>query len=142
VTPVKQRNKHRPKEGVWGDCHRACIASLLDLPLDDVPHFGDGGPAGEEFNDRVNHFLRSRNLAQGSAAFAGSLESVLEMMKFINPGIYYILGGRSRTNVDHSVIAFENQIVHDPSLNNSGIIAPCDDGFIWVTFIVAGVTVK
>jgi hypothetical protein len=49
---------------------------------------------------------------------------------------------RSRTNVDHSVIAFENQIVHDPSLNNSGIIAPCDDGFIWVTFIVAGVTVK
>lgn len=141
MTPTKQRNLHRPKEGIWGDCHRACLASLLDLPYDSVPHFGDGGPDGGEFNRRVTEWLAKQKLGQGSAAFEGELDAVLRMMKLVNPGVYYILGGRSRTGVNHSVIALEDEIVHDPSINGSGIVEPCDDGFYWVTFIVTGGTV-
>lgn len=140
MIPVAQKNLHRPNEGVWGDCHAACIASLLEVPLEDVPNFGHGGPDGDEFNRRVRKYLGSHGLAMGSAAFDGTLEAVLRMMKLINPDVYYILGGRSKTGVDHSVIAFEDEIVHDPSINQSGIIGPCEDGFIWVTFIVAGLT--
>ncbi len=40
MTPLTQRYLHNPPE-TYGDCYRACIASLLDLGLDDVPHFYD-----------------------------------------------------------------------------------------------------
>lgn len=142
MTPTKQRNLHRPGEGVWGDCHSACLASMLDLPLDDVPHFGEGGPDGQEFNRRVREWLSIRGLGQASAAFEGELDAVLRMMRHVNPGVYYILGGRSLTGVNHSVVALENRIVHDPSLNESGIVRPCEDGFYWVTFLVCGATVE
>lgn len=65
MTPVKQRYKHDPENGVWGDCHRAAVASVLDLALDDVPHFADGGAGGEEFERRVREYLLSRGLVVG-----------------------------------------------------------------------------
>lgn len=37
MTPVYQTEFAPPK----GNCFQACIASLLDLPLEDVPHFID-----------------------------------------------------------------------------------------------------
>lgn len=30
---VYQECIHAPHLGSWGDCHRACIASILELPL-------------------------------------------------------------------------------------------------------------
>lgn len=30
---------HDPNSGTVGDCWRACIAGILSLPLEDVPHF-------------------------------------------------------------------------------------------------------
>ncbi len=41
MIPLMQRNHHDPANGIYGDCHRAAIASLLELPMDDVPHFCD-----------------------------------------------------------------------------------------------------
>ena len=39
MTPVDQLFLHSKEDGVVGDCWRACIASLLDLPAESVPHF-------------------------------------------------------------------------------------------------------
>jgi hypothetical protein len=135
MTPLKQRNRHRPTEGIWGDCHRAAIASVLDLPLDAVPHFGDGGPDGVEFQRREDEFLRSVGLVAVRIIYPGDdRELVFRALKGMNPGIYYLFGGRSATGVDHTVVGIDDGIVHDPSLNDSGIVGPCDDGWYWVTF--------
>lgn len=39
MTPVDQTILHDPQTGAIGNCMQAAIASLLDLPLDAVPHF-------------------------------------------------------------------------------------------------------
>lgn len=135
MKPLQQRFKHNPDEGVYGDCHRACIASLLELELDDVPHFGEGNPPHEEFNRRVADFLKSRDLVSVGAPYQTSLEFLFECQKITNPGAFYLLGGTSKTGVNHTVIGFEDKIVHDPSISQSGIVGPCDDGYFWVTWL-------
>lgn len=41
MIPQKQTILHDPENGVYGNCAQACIASLLGLPLSEVPHFAD-----------------------------------------------------------------------------------------------------
>ena len=142
MTPLKQRNLHNPEEGIWGDCHRAAVASMLDLPIDEVPHFGDGGPDGEEFNSRIQAFLLSRGLTRIQIPYSGKLEDVHLTLKHQNPDTHYFLGGHSKTGVDHTVVCLNGEIVHDPSLNESGIVGPCEDGFYWIEFLGSAIAVK
>lgn len=134
MIPLKQRNRHRPAEGIWGDCHRAAIASVLELPLDDVPNFGEGGPNGEEFARRERDWLKGVGLVPIQVPFDAALDQVFRCVRAINPDVYFLLGGRSRTGVNHTVVGFNDAIVHDPSLDDAGIVGPCEDGYFWVTF--------
>lgn len=136
MTPRKQTLRHRPEEGIWGDCHRTAIACLLDLDPREVPHFGDGGPSGKEFNRRIDEFLATRGLCQANVPYQGTLEDVLLGLKNCAPRLHVLFGGESRTGCGHTVIACDGEIVWDPSLTDSGITGPMDDGFFWVTFLV------
>jgi hypothetical protein len=135
MTPLKQRFRHDPANGVYGDCHRSATASVLDLPLEDVPHFNHDGPDNETFHQRWLAFLADRKLVPINIAFNGDakLDELLDTVKNLNPGIYYLLGGTSRTGVGHTVVCLDGEIVHDPSLDDSGIVGPLD-GHWWVTF--------
>ena len=64
----------------------------------------------------------------------GDIEGILKVGKVSSCGTYYILGGQSKTGVNHTVVCHSDKIVLDPSLNDSGIIGPCDDGYYWMTF--------
>lgn len=133
----KQLFRHEPEKGVYGDCHRTAIACLLDLEPDQVPHFAEAFEDAEKFNSLVDEWLESRGWCAVSTAYRSRLEEVLRVQQFINPGVYYMLGGKSRTGCGHSVIACGGQIVWDPSLDDSGIVAPFDsDGLYWVTWLV------
>jgi hypothetical protein len=143
MKPLKQRNRHKPKEGIYGDCHRAAIASILELPLDGVPNFGEGLPDNKEFQRREREWLLSRGLVPISVPYRADLEYVLKATKVQNPGVYYLLGGQSRTGVGHTVVCFEDEIVFDPSIDDSGIIGPFeDDGLYWLTFFGSAVSLK
>ena len=139
MTPVMQRNQHDPDNGVYGDCHRAALASLLDLTLDEVPHFMDGlGPDdGEAFNLAPEKFLRSRGLTPIIFAMTPGeeLQEILNACQAWNPGVLYLLGGESASNCGHTVIAGGGRIVHDPSPNKVGIIGPMKDGLYWITYL-------
>ena len=39
ATQVVQEFRHNPDKGVIGDCWRASLASVLELPRESVPHF-------------------------------------------------------------------------------------------------------
>ena len=39
MTPIKQTLFSDEKTGVVGNCLQACVASIIDLPLESVPHF-------------------------------------------------------------------------------------------------------
>lgn len=133
VIKHKQKFLHDPTNGVWGDCHRAAIASVMGLPLETVPHFGDGGPSDEEFMERERIWLLKQGLVRIMVWFACELPDVFAYQAKYNPGIYYLLGGTSRTGVDHTVVCLDGEIVHDPSQNESGIVGKMSCGFYGVT---------
>lgn len=151
MIPLKQRYGHHPERGIYGDCHRAAMASLLELPLDDVPHFCDESlyaPDAKPLSDREREWLLSRGLTSINIIFPGEtpLDDVLGTMNGINPGVLFILGGTSVNGCGHSVVAGNGRVVHDPSIGapsnkHGSIIGPMEDGYWWLTFIGAAITV-
>jgi hypothetical protein len=139
VKPSKQTLRHQPELGIYGDCHRTAIACLLDLEPQDVPHFLHDDPGAEVFNRRVQEWLEARGWCEASISFVGEagLQSVLDYLKATAPGVYFLLGGQSRTGCNHTVIGCNGEIVWDPSITDAGIIGPCTtDGMFWITFLL------
>lgn len=148
MIPLKQRHRHDPANGIWGDCHRACVASILELPLDAVPNFHEP-PPGEAWRSewaaiRERVFLISCGFVPITCCYHEDmgLEQVLAGAAYYNPGTYWILGGTSRNGTGHSVVCLDDLIVHDPSLDDSGIVGPMEGGHYWATFIGAGIALK
>lgn len=132
MKPYKQLYRHKPEEGFWGDCHRTAIGCLLDLPPESVPHFMEGGR--DDWHKMEEDWLKEKGLKTLVVIFQADLDKVLEHLELMNPNIYGLLGGKSRTGCGHTVVICGGKIVWDPSLNDSGIIGPMDDGFYWVTY--------
>jgi hypothetical protein len=144
MRPIKQRNRHDPANGVYGDCHRACVASILELRYEDVPHFADGENDGK-FAQRERAFFARHGLVPITMAYSGeaTFEQIMLTLKTQAPGVYAIMGGRSPRGFNHSVIVLDGEIVHDPSYDGGGLVRPCDDGNWWLTFIgAAGATAR
>ena len=119
MTPVDQEFVHAPEIGQHGDCQRAVIASLLDLPISAVPHFlqeANGDAVG--FWEGLQAFCRSKGLAyftvpaRAGAAFFGA-----------DDGIYHEISGPSpRGNgVTHAVVGKDGQVFFDPHPSKAGL---------------------
>ena len=132
MRPQRQLIEHDPSNGKWGDCHRTAMAARFDMDVEELPHFGDGGPMPDEFNRRVDEWLAQRGLCQVSVPYSCSLADLFSTMGAINKGVFYLLGGRSIIGANHTVLCLEDRIVCDPSGN--GIVGPLDDGYLWATF--------
>lgn len=121
MTPVIQEfTLDQAEKGIRGDCVRAAVASILDLPLSEVPHFlqlqTDGGP---NWWLQLHAWLHHRGLA------------MYEVYEDVDPepGEYYIAAGPSpRGYVSsteyrtlHAVVYRDEQLAHDPHPDNDGI---------------------
>jgi hypothetical protein len=141
MKPQKQLNRHRPEDGIYGDCHRTAIAVCLDMDAKDVPHFMDGNVSGDDAHDQVEAWLNERGICTINVVFPGEtpLSDVLKTVALTNHRSMpvFILGGQSRNGCNHSVVCCDGEIACDPSLDDSGIVGPCDDGYYWLTFFGA-----
>ena len=137
MIPVKQTIRHNPEHGAYGDCHRAAVATILELPIEKVPHFAIDGPTGEVFSQRVDDFLAGFNLAVFDMPFPGdlTLKQVLDFMgtRIRDRKLVFLLGGLSPRLTNHTVVCQGDELVHDPHPDAGGLIGPCTDGFWWVT---------
>lgn len=97
--------------GEDGNCLAACLASLLEVPLDAVPEFGHD-PA----NACLNEWLRP--LGFYAVTLHGPQEAGGEPWF---PAGYHIAGGQSAGG-PHAVVAFGDGVVHDPNPNRAGLI--------------------
>lgn len=113
MIPVYQKIEHDPGNGAWGDCHRAALASVLELPLESVPHFNEGAPADWRVAERA--WLAKRDLEPMLFAVAGDLERALHQAAAIVPAGFYLLSGTSSVDgLNHTVVARGDRVVHDP----------------------------
>jgi len=142
MTPHKQLLRHNPAAGQIGDCWRTCIACLLDLAPDQVPHFVephlDDGPAATAFARR---WLASRGFGLIQFAYTGALQGILDAQAAVNPDTYFLLGGMSRSGVLHSVIARNDAIEWDPHPDDVGVIGPDPNGLYWLEFLVPSLVI-
>lgn len=131
VTPQKQTIFGSPN----GNCFATCVASLLDLPLEDVPNFC--ADENEDWFDGFQKWLTERGM------YAIDLKVVDEpFLRPVPDGTLVILTGMGARGLLHCVIASYRlkdglhtwEHVHDPHPNNTFIEDVQD-----ITFIVKGV---
>ena len=143
MTP--QRQLYRDvRQGGHGDCHRTCIAMILDMDRDDVPHFMEhcapGLPADHPDSiaaeEAERAWLAQRGLAPVSVPFSGDmpLDQLVEQFRRTARGSAVILGCTSSSGGNHSVVLHDGQI-HNP--NYSEVVGPMLDGMWWVTVLAA-----
>lgn len=141
MTPHKQRNLHRPEEGIYGDCGRTVIACLLDLEPEQVPHFWDGPwEKDKDPTTEARAWLAERGIQIWLIYINGDLtvNAVLHAIGNQNPDQHWALVGRSRNGTDHVVICKGPDIAHDPALDDSGIVGPGSNGFYQAEFYTRG----
>lgn len=129
---------HNPPNS-YGDCLRACVASLLDIErIEDVPHFmHDGDDFQGDYRFKV--FLRGRGFRPLVMAMPGAtpIAEIFGMMASVNTDIPYLLfcqcGGG-----DHVVICENDKMMHNPAWVKSPIDGPVvhDDNSLWVIMVL------
>lgn len=115
MTPVTQEHPyHDPGRGLHGDCYRAALASLLDLPLADVPHFLTYPK--EQRREVVREFLQPRGLIPVIVPGPVFMEAI------VGSGIdcYHLILGKSGGCL-HTCVGLNGSIVHDPSPPMPGV---------------------
>jgi hypothetical protein len=112
MTPQMQEFPvHDPARGKIGDCFRAALASLRDIPIAKVPHFArDHWPDELSALRAMNAFLASRGLA-----LIHLPRIDFEVMHREGVGdIYHLILGIDPEGDGHACIGLNGRIVHDP----------------------------
>ncbi len=106
--------------GDLGNCVSACIASILEISIKEVPHFllnkkGEPDEAGAYF--RMDDWLKSRGFFRRRFVCYPGWE------KDITPIGFHMIGGPSPRlkNLGHMVVGFEGKLVHDPHPSRAGL---------------------
>lgn len=141
MTPATCRIKHDPPHS-YGDCLRACIATVMDTDTEQVPHFADMGATADEALASARRWLSGRGLTIAGFVFPGSesLPDLLGWMGENNPTVTWLLFGSTRHpdgsghGGDHVVVCRGGEVVHDPQWIPNRIKSPHSTGhwFIWV----------
>jgi len=132
MKPVKQSILHDPENNQYGDCFRACIASLLELPIDEVPHVLNS-PKPSRWYEDILQWLGKRGLAYIEYRVTDEDMKHWQLLWGVdNLHIYHIITGQSPRDkkIYHSVIGLNGQIVFDPHPDNTGLVSIKSYGFI------------
>ena len=96
---------------IRGNCYAAAIASLLEIPITEVPNVETlFHIEGQLWLDVMLKFLESKGYK-------------LQTKSVTEDGYYYIASGDSPRGVKHSVIYFNGKMVHDPHPTREGLLS-------------------
>lgn len=102
---------HQTKFGIGGNCFSACIASILEVGIEDVPLFVRKG----RWYGQYRSWLRTHGL--DFLAVIGWSKSDI---KYI-PSVYSIVSGMGARGLLHAVVYFDSEMVHDPHPEGGGV---------------------
>ena len=115
MIPIEQQLFYNEETGERGDCLKCCLASLLELPYEEVPHFVAMGDRW--FIEEMN-WLASRNWQIFQAFFTVDENDPTKLSGYT---VGYWLAGvtslRTRSDgshISHMVVMKDNEIAFDP----------------------------
>lgn len=120
------------------NCLQACLASFLELPLDEVPDFVNG--TGDDWVQQCNAWLLARGWR--SLAYKPTLDDVPNNAHLPWPRVTWWPKGWSIVQgtpiaglpcardvpdqiVEHVCVAYDGKVVHDPSPRRRGLAEVC-----------------
>lgn len=103
MKPVMQNQR-----GEFGNCLTACVASVLELPIHEVPNFIEYEQGNGEYLTVFNEFL-ARYGYQALTIYLSALD------KTWIPAGYHLIYGYSQAGVKHAVVGYRGVVVHDPA---------------------------
>jgi hypothetical protein len=106
MKPVKQ-DKFGPRVG---NCFEACIASILEIPLHEVPDFG----GDDVFEANLARFLAKRNLIYVLVNGPDAMESEMLAHMFAQGDVYHVLEGISPRGGPHACVGLNGRLAFDP----------------------------
>jgi len=98
--------------GETGNCFQACLATLLNLDIEKIPHFAKLYDDGNWFGE-VNKWL----CQYGLNLMCFHYEKDASYLK----GCYHLLSGQSSRGLTHAVVGYEGKIIHDPHPDRGGL---------------------
>lgn len=130
---------HNPEKGEYGDCFRACIATLMQVLPSNVPHFFEDGDVDQAWK-KIHAWLATQGYSLFSLPLysegGAPLQPILDYIASVNkPDVYYLFNGIGGFSGDsHVVVCRGNRIVHDPNPKgiNGHAINGAKDGWYWV----------
>lgn len=145
MRPVKQRYHSADSKVQFGDCLRACIATVLELPAEEVPHVRHGAREGDAASAAamwagLRQWLQPRGLNFLSIDVpAKTLAEALAWTKARYGDSHLILGGEGPGGQGHAVVICEGAVVHDPASTSGkrpALVGPIkDDKFAAIAFV-------
>lgn len=116
MIPVKQTILHDPDNGKHGNCLSAVLASLLHLPIEDIPVFS----SPETWRKELNKWLSQYGLAY---------MSVVDVKPYIRDagivGLHHEICGTTMRGKDtlHACVAVDGDMVFDPHPGATGLLS-------------------
>lgn len=107
-------------------CFCACIASIFEIPLNQVPIIFN-----ETWRIETQRWLSQYNLFYMDIAGPDLIAESKELIdKYIFPHCgFHLISGMSSRNMRHSVVAYRGEIVHDPYPGSDKVITREEYGF-------------
>ena len=104
--------------GRQGNCFSACLASIFECDIADVPNFfAIAGDDDALWWSAVRDWLRTR----GFGIMFLELLDPAHLSMFEG---WLIVSGKSTRGLDHATIWKDGKMVHDPRQSNEGLVAP------------------
>jgi hypothetical protein len=147
MLPQKQLIETDVDAGVWGDCYRTALATVLGMWALEVPHFYEDVPSdmGDKWDwglatlQWIDSWLMDKGFVRFALLFGEGLEldQALALAGKVSAGQPYLFSGRSASGLAHVVVCQGNRIVWDPSIHNLGLSQPMAKSNMWLLEIIA-----
>lgn len=127
MIPIMQTKFTNEDRSVRGNCMAACVASLIEVSIGEIPAWEDMGSDGS-WGDSFNRFLEEHGYSHEGMIVQIDFSvdwwsALLEMCLGIDG--YFIVGGESprpQSTTGHAVIFKDGAMVHDPHPSGTGIL--------------------
>lgn len=107
--------------GTSGNCMGACLASILELPIEAVPNFFEAGPDDTDWWNALRSWLRRYGLGIITLTF----ENPAQWMHLRLAGYHIVSGPSPRLEgMHHATVWHQGRMVHDPHPDGTGIVKP------------------